>query len=72
MMEHEMRTSNSLMVVLDKEEYCFLYDRPSLPDVIESLLENRDKPEQVEEGYLDVDQALEVSRGILSKAYQQL
>ena len=67
-----MRTSNSLMVVLDKEEYCFLYDRLSLPDVIESLLDHHEVPEETEQGYLDVEQAREVSRGLLSRAYQDI
>lgn len=67
-----MRSSNSLMVVLDKEEYCFLYDIPSFPDVLESLLEHRDSPEETEPGYLDVEQAREVSRGILCRAYQDI
>ena len=67
-----MRTSRSLMVVLDKEEYCFLYDRSSLPDVLEALLDHHEPPEETEAGFLDVERAREVSRGLLSRAYQEL
>ena len=67
-----MPTSNSLMVLLAKEEYCFLYDRPSLPDVLESLLDHREPPEETEPGYLNLEQAREVSRGLLVRAYREL
>lgn len=65
-----MATENSLMVVLDREEYCFLYDQASLPEVLESLLAHDGIPESTPPGFLNADQAREIARGVIGRAHQ--
>ena len=64
--------ASSLMVVLDQEEYCWLYDGSSFPDVLEELLRCRRAPDDAEPGFLHVDQARHISRGLLARAYQEI
>ncbi len=66
-----MEKSNSLMVVLGSDEYCFLYDRPSFPELLESLLEFRNPPEEEPPG-LDSEQAREIARELIGQAHQDL
>ncbi len=65
-------SENSLLVLLSKEEYYFLYDRPSFPELLESLLEHRAPPEERQEGYLNVIHSREIARGLISKNYQEI
>ncbi len=65
-------SASSLMVVLEGEEYCFLYDTPSFPELLESLLETRRRPEDTPSGFLNVDQAREVARSVIGSTYQQI
>lgn len=65
-------TENSLMVVLDREEYCFLYDRGSLPELLEAILVHDAAPDSVPPGFLNVDHAREIARGLIGRAYQQI
>ena len=64
-------TTNSLMVVLGREEYCFLYDKPSFPELLESLLEF-DSIEENEPTGLTGDQAREIARGLIGRTYQEI
>ncbi len=59
-------------MLLSKEEYYFLYDRPSFPELLESLLQYRAAPEERQEGYLNVDHTREIARGLISKNYQEI
>ena len=65
-------SENSLLGLLTKEEYYFLYDRPSFPELLESLLEHRAPPEEREEGFLTVNHSREIARGLISKNYQEI
>jgi len=60
------------MVVLDREEYCYLYDRASLPEVLEAVLAHDSAPESTPPGFLNAEQALEIARGILGRALQEI
>ena len=66
-----MQKSNSLMVVLEGDEYCFLYDRPSFPELLESLLEFKTPPEEEVPG-LDSEQAREIARELIGQAHRDL
>ncbi len=65
-------SENSLLVLLTKEEYYFLYDRPSFPELLESLLDHRAPPEECSEGFLNVIHTREIARGLISKNYQEI
>ena len=65
-------SGSSLMVVLEGEEYCYLYDTPSFPDVLESLLEHRRSPDEAPPGFLHVEQARQIARGLIGRTYQEI
>ena len=65
-------SASSLMVVLEGEEYCFLYDEPSFPELLETLLETKRRPENTPHGLLNVDQAREVARSLIGKTYSEI
>ena len=65
-------SASSLMVVLEGEEYCFLYDTPSFPELLESLLQTTRLPENTPTGLLNVDQAREVARSVIGKTYSEI
>ncbi len=64
-------SASSLMLVLDNEEYCYLYDRPSFPDVLEALLEHRHRLNGAATG-LDRERAHEVALTLIGRAYKEL
>ncbi len=64
-------SGNSLMVILDRDEYCFLYERESFPELLESLLEYDDSSEEPTGG-LNGDQAREIARGLIGHIYQTI
>lgn len=65
-------SERSVMVVLDREEYCFLYDRESFPELIETLLEQDECPELSPPGFLHREHAREIARGLIGEAHQSL
>ena len=65
-------SGNSLMVILDRDEYCFLYDRQSFPDLLESLLEYDRVPNEENRRELNGEQAREVARSVIGHTYQQI
>lgn len=65
-------SENSLLVLLNEEEYCFLYDRPSLPELLESLLEYDEEPEECRPGKLHVGHSREITRDLLGRLYQEI
>ncbi len=67
-----MESNQSLMVILDREEYCYMYDADSVPDLLDTLLEQKSDPTNVPQGFFHLDQAREVARGLIGKIYQQL
>ncbi len=63
------------MVILDREEYCFLYDRHSFPELLESLLDYGEDIDEMNGNAstgLTSDQAREVARGLIGHVYQEL
>lgn len=65
-------TEHSVMVVLDREEYCFLYDRGSFPDLLETLLEHDSHPDSSPPGFLHGDHVREIARGLIGSAHQSI
>ncbi len=65
-------SENSLLVLLNDQEYYFLYDRPSLPELLESLLEYGESPEKARPGQLHMAHSREIARGLISRAYQEI
>ncbi|MFN0060597.1 MAG: hypothetical protein ACKVX7_19245 [Planctomycetota bacterium] len=63
--------NNSLMVVLDQHEYCFLYDRPSFPCLLTSLLDSPPTCDDTADE-LHLELAQEITRGLIGKAHQEL
>ncbi len=60
------------MVILDSDEYCFLYDRQSVPELLESLLEyGQDEDKETPNG-LNEEQAREIARGLIGRIYQRI
>ena len=57
------------MVVLDRDEYCFLYDLPSFPELLETLLEFP-KPGSDNQAGMNADQAREIFRNLIGRAHQ--
>lgn len=66
-----MSENNSVMVILDDEEYCFLYDDPSFPEMLESLMQYEARPHESSVG-LHCDAAREIARDLLGTAHQDL
>lgn len=60
------------MVVLENDEYCFLYDRPSFPELLESLLEYRTPPESEEARGLHSEHAREIARELIGEVHQDV
>ncbi len=65
-------SASSLMVVLENEEYCYLYDRPSFPDLLEALLDHRQRAGDSGGQGLDIDQAHEIARRLIHRTYQEI
>lgn len=65
-------SENSLLVLLNKDEYYFLYDRPSFPELLESLLDYTELPEKSRPGQMNVAHSREIARGLISRAYQEI
>ncbi len=65
-------SDSSLLVLLKNEEYCFLYDRQSVPELLESLLAFDGEPESAAEDRLDIVNSREVARGLLGRVYQEI
>ncbi|MFQ5654435.1 MAG: hypothetical protein ACE5GW_06860 [Planctomycetota bacterium] len=65
-------SENSLMVIMDREEFCFLYDRPSLPELLESLLDYGVDPREAKAGDLTTDHTREIARGLIGRAFQEI
>ena len=63
--------NNSLMVVLDDHEYCFLYDQPSFPSLLSTLLGETSSGAGSTIGF-NREQAHEITRGLIGKAHQDL
>lgn len=60
------------MVILDREEYCFLYDRESFPEVLEAILEHDGDPATSTPGFFHRDHAREIARGLLGNLHQTI
>ena len=65
-------SENSLLVLLNEQEYCFLYDRFSFPELLESLLEYRQNPASAEPGQLHRAHSREIARGLIGRNYQEI
>ncbi|MGE3165024.1 MAG: hypothetical protein AB7O52_08965 [Planctomycetota bacterium] len=65
-------SDRSVMVVLDREEYCFLYDRESFPELLEAILDHDEDPANSPPGFLHRDHAREIARGLLGQLHQSL
>ena len=63
---------NSLLVLLNEEEYCFLYDDYSIPELLESLLGYGDSPDTERPGNLHVGHSREIARGLIGRMYQEI
>ena len=65
-------SENSLLVLLNEQEYCFLYDRHSFPELLESLLDYRKSADASEPGELNQNHSREIARGLIGRAYQEI
>lgn len=59
------------MVVLDQDEYCFLYDGHSFPELLESLLEFPAERTETDRG-MNSDQAREIFRELIGRVHQEV
>lgn len=60
------------MVVLEQDEYCFLYDWPSFPELLENLLEFPAKEDASDGRGLNSDQAREIFRELIGRVHQEV